>query len=63
MKIKLSFVVLSVGALTGLSLLGGCSSLPGPAAGGPGNPASPLSEVRVGGLVHDPLSPRLAASI
>jgi hypothetical protein len=57
MKSKLSFVVLSVGALSGLILLGGCSSLPGPAAGGPGNPASPVSEVRVGGLVHDPLSP------
>jgi lipid A 3-O-deacylase len=57
MKIKISFVVLSVGALSGLILLGGCSSLPGPAAGGPGNPASPVSEVRVGGLIHDPLSP------
>lgn len=57
MKIGLSSVVLSVGALTALSLLGGCSALPGPAAGGPGNPASPVSEVRVGGLIHDPLSP------
>jgi len=57
MKIRISFVALSVGALAGLSLLGGCSSLPGPVGGGPGNPASPISEVRVGGLIHDPLSP------
>jgi lipid A 3-O-deacylase len=57
MKIRLSSVVLSVCASAGVGLLAGCSSLPGPAAGGPGNPASPISEVRVGGLIHDPLSP------
>ena len=57
MKSRPSPVVLSLGAAAGLSLLAGCSALPGPAAGGAGNPASPVSEVRVGGLVHDPLSP------
>jgi lipid A 3-O-deacylase len=50
MKTGFSVGILSIGAL---GLLGGCSALP-PA--GPSS-ASPLSEVRLGGLVHDPVSP------
>ncbi|MGD1036464.1 MAG: acyloxyacyl hydrolase [Roseiarcus sp.] len=37
--------------------LAGCSSPPGPAANSAPSAAYPLSEVRLGGLVHDPLSP------
>lgn len=54
MKTGFSVALLSVGALIVSSLLGGCSSLP--PSNAPSS-ASPLSEVRVGGLVHDPASP------
>jgi hypothetical protein len=57
MKIQLSFVLLSVGALAGLSLIGGCSSLPTPYPSNAPSAAYPVSEVRLGALVHDPLSP------
>jgi hypothetical protein len=57
MKIRLSFVLLCAGALAGLSLIGGCSSLLGPAPNNTPSAAYPISEVRLGGLVHDPLSP------
>jgi lipid A 3-O-deacylase len=55
MKTRLSVPLLSLGALVVSSLLGGCSTLPPPAR--ETSSISPLSEVRVGGLAHDPLSP------
>jgi lipid A 3-O-deacylase len=56
MKRRVLFVALCPAALSGLALIAGCSSLP---TAYPSNvsAASPVSEVRVGGFVHDPLSP------
>jgi lipid A 3-O-deacylase len=53
MRVRLSFVGCWLGALAAPCLLTGCAELP-PA---PASSAAPLSEVRLGGLVHDPLSP------
>ena len=54
MKTGFSVVLVSIGALACSGLLGGCSSLPQSSAP---SSASPVSEVRVGALAHDPLSP------
>jgi lipid A 3-O-deacylase len=55
MKTGLSVAFLSLGALALSGLLAGCSSLALQSANGPSS-ASPISEVRVGALAHDPLS-------
>jgi hypothetical protein len=56
MRARFSFIFGWLGVLAAPCLLAGCADLPPPA-----NPqvssAYPLSEVRAGGLVHDPLSP------
>jgi lipid A 3-O-deacylase len=57
MKIGFSFVLAAVGALACASLLGGCSSLSQQAAANYPSSASPVSEVRLGALAHDPMSP------
>lgn len=62
MRAEFSFVCLSLGVLAGCGLLGGCSSLPPVAANAPSS-ASPISEVRVGALRHDPLSPEVNGGI
>jgi lipid A 3-O-deacylase len=57
MKSRYSFVFLSAGALACSGLLGGCSSLSQQSAANYPSNASPVSEVRLGALAHDPLSP------
>lgn len=52
-----SNVLLRGAAFAGLTLIGGCSSLPAPGVSSAPSAAYPVSEVRVGGLIHDPLSP------
>jgi lipid A 3-O-deacylase len=56
MKTGFSFVLFFTGALAGSSLLGGCSSMSQSTANYPSS-ASPISEVRLGALAHDPASP------
>ncbi|WP_158816556.1 acyloxyacyl hydrolase [Methylocapsa sp. S129] len=56
MGTRFSVALLSVGFAVVSGLLSGCSSLPQQAANGPSS-AYPLSEVRLGALDHDPLSP------
>ena len=62
MNSGLSLGRLSRGALLGCLLLGGCSSLPQTAANTPSS-ASPISEVRVGALRHDPFSPEVVGGV
>jgi lipid A 3-O-deacylase len=57
MKTGLSFALALAGAFAGSSLLAGCSSLSEQAAANYPSSASPVSEVRLGALAHDPLSP------
>ena len=57
MRTGLSFVLALAGAFAGSGLLAGCSSLSEQAAANYPSSASPVSEVRLGGLAHDPLSP------
>jgi lipid A 3-O-deacylase len=57
MKTGFSSVLAIAGALTCASPLGGCSSLSQQSAANYPSSASPISEVRLGALAHDPVSP------
>lgn len=56
MNSRFSYLFACAGALALSAALGGCASAPGSMGAYPAS-GSPVSEVRVGALAHDPLSP------